>query len=161
MIKVSSIFTSALVVAFLAVLFTPQTARAVSDKFRQVSERLTADAEQVLLQGKADEADKLLNLALTANPGNARAFVLKGQAQGKLDNNEEGLRLITVGLDIEPGDPQALKLQGDAALVLGDIEQAEKSLNRLRTVCAAPCEAANDLMAAIDAKRDAKDDKKD
>ena len=161
MIKVSSIFTSALVVAFLAAVLTPQTARAVSDKFQQVSERLTADAEQVLLQGKADEADKLLNLALTANPGNARAFVLKGQAQGKLDNREEGLRLITVGLDIEPGDPQALKLQGDAALVLGDIEQAEKSLNRLRTVCAAPCEAANDLMAAINAKRDAKDDKKD
>lgn len=161
MIKVSSIFTSALVVAFLVAVLTPQTALAVSDKFQQVSERLTADAEQVLLQGKADEADKLLNLALTANPGNARAFVLKGQAQGKLDNNEEGLRLITVGLDIDPGDPQALKLQGDAALVLGDIEQAEKSLNRLRTVCAAPCEAANDLMAAINAKRDAKDDKKD
>lgn len=161
MIKVSSIFSFAPVVALLVGLFAPQTASAVSDKFRQVSEHLTADAEQVLLQGKAAEADKLLNLALTANPGNARAFVLKGQAQGKLDNKAESLRLITVGLDIEPGNQQALKLQGEAALGVGDIEQAEKSLNRLRTVCAAPCEAANDLMAAIDAKRDAKDDKKD
>lgn len=132
-------------------------AEAVSDKYRNLSERLVANAEQVLLQGKAEEADRLLNLALTAHPGNARAFVLKGQAQRKLDNKQEGLRLIGVALEIEPSDQKALKLQGEAALDVGDVEQAEKSLNRLRIICAAPCEAANVLAAAIEKNRDKKD----
>ena len=128
-------------------------AAAVSDKYRQLSGQLTGNAEQELLQGNAAEADRLLNLALTAHPGNARAFVLKGEAQRKLDKKEEGLRLITVGLEIEPGDARALKLQGDAALDVGDVEQAEKSLSRLRSVCDAPCAAASELATAIEKGR--------
>lgn len=139
-------------------LISAGSAFAVSDRYRDLSARLTTDAEQVLLQGKAQDADDLLNLALTADPGNARAYVLKGQAQGKLDNEEEALRLITVGLEIEPGDEAALKLQGEAALALDDFEKAESALNRLRTVCKAPCEAANDLSAAIETGRTAKED---
>ena len=142
----------------LATLLSTSAAHAISDRYRDLSARLTTDAEQVLLQGKADAADDLLNLALTADPGNARAYVLKGQAQGRLDNKEEALRLISVGLDIDPGDPTALKLQGEAALALGEIEQAETALSRLRTVCKAPCEAANDLAAAIETDRAAQED---
>lgn len=142
----------------LTTLLSTSAAHAISDRYRDLSARLTTDAEQVLLQGKADAADDLLNLALTADPGNARAYVLKGQAQGRLDNKEEALRLISVGLDIDPGDPTALKLQGEAALALGEIEQAETALSRLRTVCKAPCEAANDLAAAIETDRAAQED---
>lgn len=146
-------FFQLFVLAF-AVLLTSQTAAlAVSDTYRAVSARLTEDAAQQLGQGKVQEADRLLNLALTAHPGNARAFVLKGQAQGLLDNKQEGLRLITVGLEIEPSDQKALALQGAAALEVGDIELAEKSLSRLRTVCNAPCAAASDLAAAIQKTR--------
>ena len=78
--------------------------------FRQISRlsaRLVTDAEQELLQGKAEAADNILNLALTADPGNARAFFLKGQAQTALGNKDEGLRLISVGLEIEPGEKRA------------------------------------------------------
>lgn len=142
----------------LTTLLSTSATHAISDRYRDLSARLTTDAEQVLLQGKADAADDLLNLALTADPGNARAYVLKGQAQGRLDNKEEALRLISVGLDIDPGDPTALKLQGEAALALGEIEQAETALSRLRTVCKAPCEAANDLAAAIETDRAAQED---
>jgi tetratricopeptide (TPR) repeat protein len=134
-------------------LLGTSAAYAVSDRYRDLSARLTSNAEQELLQGKADAADDMLNLALTADPGNARAYVLKGQAQGKLDNKEEALRLISVGLEIEPGNETALKLQGEAALALGEIEQAETALSRLRTVCKAPCAAANDLAVAIEADR--------
>ena len=133
-------------------------AHAISDRYRDLSARLTTNAEQVLLQGKAEDADDILNLALTADPGNARAYVLKGQAQGKLDNKEEALRLISVGLEIEPGNQAALKLQGEAALAVGELEQAETALSRLRTVCKAPCEAANDLAAAIETDRAAQED---
>ena len=118
------------VLAVLASLLGSGAAYAISDRYRDLSARLTINAEQELLQGKAQQADELLNLALTADPGNAAAYVLKGQAQSKLDNKEEALRLITVGLDIEPGDQAALKLQGEAALALGDVEQAETALTR-------------------------------
>ncbi len=137
--------------ALLASLLGTGAAHAISDRYRDLSARLATNAEQELLQGKPQQADELLNLALTADPGNAQAYVMKGQAQGKLDNKEEALRLIAVGLDIEPGDQAALKLQGEAALALGDVEQAQTALTRLRTVCKAPCEAANDLAAAIEA----------
>ena len=132
---------------------------AISDRYRDLSARLTTNAEQILLQGKATDADDMLNLALTADPGNARAYVLKGQAQSKLDNKEEALRLISVGLEIEPDNQAALKLQGEAALEIGDIEQAETTLSRLRTVCKAPCEAANDLATAIETDRAAQEEK--
>ena len=141
-----------------ACLLGTSAAHAISDRYRDLSARLTTNAEQVLLQGKAEDADDILNLALTADPGNARAYVLKGQAQGKLDNKEEALRLISVGLEIEPGNQAALKLQGEAALAVGELEQAETALSRLRTVCKAPCEAANDLAAAIETDRAAQED---
>lgn len=146
-------YSLAFSVALAVGLFAATEADAVSDKYRKLSARLVVDAEQEMLQDRAAEADRLLNLALTADPGNARAYVLKGEAQRKLDNKDEGLRLIGVGLEIEPGDTRALRLQGEAALDVGDVEQAEKSLNRLRTVCAAPCEAANSLAEAIEQNR--------
>ena len=133
-------------------------AYAVSDKYRDLSARLVTDAEQKLLQQQSGEADELLNLALTADPGNARAFVLKGQAQTALGNLEEGLRLVSVGLEIEPGDQQGLSLKGEMAAGLGKIEEAEKALSRLRTVCDAPCVAAEDLSQVIEKARDTKKD---
>lgn len=145
------------ILILVASLLGTSAAFAVSDRYRDLSARLTTNAEQVLLQGKAEAADNMLNLALTADPGNARAYVLKGQAQGKLDNKEEALRLISVGLEIEPGNQSALKLQGEAALAIGELEQAETALSRLRTVCKAPCEAANDLAAAIETDRAAQE----
>lgn len=141
----------------LAGVLVGSAAHAVSDRYRDLSARLTNDAEQALSNGEAQAADDLLNLALTANPGNAQAYVLKGQAQGKLENKEEALRLITVGLDIEPSDQAALKLQGEAAIAVGNFEQADTALNRLRTVCKAPCDMANDLAAAIETGRAAQE----
>ncbi|MDG2495986.1 MAG: hypothetical protein P8N62_05640 [Alphaproteobacteria bacterium] len=149
MTKSFSTLSSALGFMALFGLASLSPAAAISDSYRSLSARLVSQAEAQLAADKLAKADELLNLALTANPGNARAYVVKGQAQGRLDNKEEALRLIGVGLDIEPGDLAALRLQGDAALAIEDIEQAEKSLSVLRRLCAAPCQSANELAAAI------------
>lgn len=154
MIKSFRLYAYTLLVGSLFAL----PAYAVSDKYRDLSARLVTDAEQKLLQQQSGEADELLNLALTADPGNARAFVLKGQAQTALGNLEEGLRLVSVGLEIEPGDQQGLSLKGEMAAGLGKIEEAEKALSRLRTVCDAPCAAAEDLSQVIEKARDTKKD---
>lgn len=139
-------------------VFMASPAQAISDKYRDLSVRLVIDAEQELLQQKAEAADSLLNLALTADPGNARAFLLKGKAQTALGNKDEGLRLISVGLEIEPGDLEGLRLQGEYAADLGQIEEAETALNRLRTICDAPCVAADELSQLIDKVRDMQKD---
>jgi Tfp pilus assembly protein PilF len=150
-------FLSLVFALALAALLAPP-AHAISDKYRDLAARLVTDAEQELLQQKAEAADNLLNLALTADPGNARAFLLKGKAQTALGNKDEGLRLVSVGLEIEPGDTEGLRLQGEYAAALGQIEEAETALNRLRSVCDAPCAADEDLSQLIDKARDAQKD---
>ena len=147
---------SFLSLAFAALMANP--ALAISDKYRDLSGRLVTDAEQELLQQKAEAADSLLNLALTADPSNARAFLLKGKAQTALGNKDEGLRLVSVGLGIEPGDLEGLRLQGKYAAALGQIEEAETELSRLRSVCDAPCPAADELAQLIDKARDTQKD---
>ena len=147
--------------AFLALLitvFSANAALAISDKYRDLSARLVTDAEQELLQQKAEAADTLLNLALTADPGNARAFLLKGKAQTALGNKDEGLRLVSVGLEIEPGDKEGLRLKGEYAAGLGQIEEAETALSRLRTICDAPCIVADELAQLIETARDTEKD---
>ncbi|HAT08970.1 MAG TPA: hypothetical protein DCS39_06925, partial [Rhodobiaceae bacterium] len=104
---------------YAALLSNP--AQAISDEYRDLSARLVTEAEQELLEQKAKAADSLLNLALTADPGNARAFLLKGKAQTALGNKDEGLRLVSVGLEIEPGDMEGLRLKGEYAAGLGQI----------------------------------------
>ncbi len=146
------------VIMLLVAFVMSGPAYAVSDKYRDLSARLTVDAEQKLLQEKSSEADELLNLALTADPGNARAFLLKGKAQTALGNAEEGLRLVTVGLEIEPGDQEGLRLKGEFAAGLGKIEDAETALSRLRSICDAPCAEAEDLSQVIDKARDTQKD---
>ena len=141
---------------FAAFLASP--AQAISDKYRDLSARLVTDAEQELLQQKAEAADSLLNLALTADPGNARAFLLKGKAQTALGNKDEGLRLVSVGLEIEPGDTEGLRLKGEYAAGLGQLEEAKTALSRLRTVCDAPCAAADELAQLIDKAHDTQKD---
>ena len=147
--------------AFLALVitvFSASAAHAISDKYRDLSARLVTDAEQELLQQKAEAADTLLNLALTADPGNARAFLLKGKAQTALGNKDEGLRLVSVGLEIEPGDKEGLRLKGEYAAGLGQIEEAETALSRLRTICDAPCIVADELAQLIETARDTEKD---
>ncbi len=139
-------------------VFMANPALAISDKYRDLSASLVTDAEQELLQQKAEVADSLLNLALTANPGNARAFLLKGKAQTALGNKDEGLRLVMVGLEIEPGDLEGLQLQGKYAAALGQVEEAETALSRLRSVCDAPCAVADELAQLIDKARDTQKD---
>ena len=144
--------------AMVIASFLVSPALAISDKYRDLSARLVTDAEQELLQQKVEAADSLLNLALTADPGNARAFLLKGKAQTALGNKDEGLRLVSVGLEIEPGDTEGLRLKGEYAADLGQIEEAETALSRLRTVCDAPCAAAEELAQLIDKARDTQKD---
>jgi len=125
-------------------------ARAISDTYRSLSQSLVARADTALTTSRAADADALLDLALTANPGNAEAYILKGRAQTSLGNIEEGLRLLNIGLDIDPLNIDGVVLQGQYALALDDLPQAGQSLKQLRRLCA-DCPQAELLAAQLNA----------
>ena len=89
-------------IPFLFMLFIPASALAVSDAYQSLSMDLVVKAEDDISAERNAEANARLDLALVANPGNARAFVLKGQVQHLLGDTDEGLRLVSIGCKLIP-----------------------------------------------------------
>lgn len=143
-----ALFSLAFIVTIVWVSVAP--AEAVSRKYRDLSQNLTGQAETELSAERAQQADAMLNLALTADPANAEAYMLKGRAQKQLGNPEEGLRLMNISLEISPGNVDGLLLQGKTALEVGDLEQAGKSLRQIEQICGVDCAAAEELTVALD-----------
>ena len=85
-------------ISFLFLLVLPGAALAVSDAYQSLSMDLVVKAEDDISAARNAEANERLDLALVADPGNARAFVLKGQVQHLLGDTSEGLRLVSIGL---------------------------------------------------------------
>ena len=92
-----------------------------------------------------------------ADPGNARAFVLKGQVQHLLGDTDEGLRLVSIGLQIDPVMREGLVLQTQLASELGNVIVAEAALERFRRICKTNCAEADRLGALVETARNADD----
>ena len=136
---------------------------AASKRYESLAVRLVGQAEAALTAKKPDpdRADALANLALTANPANAAAYIVKAQAQDAKGDSEQSLRLVTVGLDIEPSNIAALGFQGAVALKLDNFKQAELTLQKLQTLCGDKCPETGKLEIALrDARASAAKSKK-
>ena len=140
---------------FLLMLLLPATAEAVSDAYQSLSMDLVVKAEDDISAARNDEANARLDLALVADPGNARAFVLKGQVQHLLGDTDEGLRLVGIGLQIDPVMREGLVLQSRLASELGNIIVAEAALERFRQICKTNCTEADQLGALVETARNA------
>ena len=141
--------------SFLLTLLLPATAGAVSDAYQSLSMDLVVKAEDDISAARNDEANARLDLALVADPGNARAFVLKGQVQHLLGNTDEGLRLVGIGLQIDPVMREGLVLQSRLASELGNVIVAEAALERFRQICKTNCTEADQLGALVETARNA------
>ena len=128
-------------------------AAAISDAYRELSTRLQLQAARALKADNAPAADELVNLALTADPGNAQAFILKGRVAYELGDAGEALRLVTTGLEIEPTDLDGRILQVRYAVDLNDMEAAERAMAQYLTVCRTSCEEADRLKNLVNEKR--------
>ena len=144
-------------ISFLLVLFIPASALAVSDAYQSLSMDLVVKAEDDISAERNAEANAGLDLALVADPGNARAFVLKGQVQHLLGDTDEGLRLVSIGLQIDPVMLEGLVLQTRLALKLGNVIVAEAALERFRQICKKNCAEADRLGALLEKARNAED----
>ena len=142
-------------ISFLLMLLLPATAEAVSDAYQSLSMDLVVKAEDDISAARNDDANARLNLALVADPGNARAFVLKGQVQHLLGDTDEGLRLVGIGLQIDPVMREGLVLQSQLASALGNIIVAEAALERFRQICKTNCTEADQLGALVETARNA------
>ena len=139
-------------VALLLSLATGPAA-AISDTYRDLSSRLHARAERALQAEDLDAANELVNLALTADPSNAQAFVLKARVAYALGEILEALRLVTVGLEIEPTDLDGRVLQVRYAVALSDMEAAERAMAQYLAVCLSSCDEADRLRSLVNEKR--------
>ena len=141
--------------SFLLMLLLPATAVAVSDAYQSLSMDLVVKAEDDISAARNDDANARLDLALVADPGNARAFVLKGQVQHLLGDTDEGLRLVGIGLQIDPVMREGLVLQSRLASELGNVIVAEAALERFRQICKTNCAEADQLSALVETARNA------
>ena len=142
-------------ISFLLLLLLPATAGAVSDAYQSLSMDLVVKAEDDISAARNDEANERLDLALVADPGNARAFVLKGQVQHLLGDTDEGLRLVGIGLQIDPVMREGLVLQSRLASELGNVIVAEAALERFRQICKTNCTEADQLGELVETARNA------
>ena len=144
-------------IPFLFILFIPASALAVSDAYQSLSADLVVKAEDDISAERNVEANARLDLALVADPSNARAFVLKGQVQHLLGDTDEGLRLVSIGLQIDPVMREGLVLQTRLASELGNVIVAEAALERFRQICKTNCAEVDTLGALVDMARNADD----
>ena len=142
-------------IPLLLIFLIPVTAGAVSEAYQSLSMDLVVKAEDDISAARNDEANARLNLALVADPGNARAFVLKGQVQHLLGDTDEGLRLVGIGLQIDPVMREGLVLQSRLASELGNVIVAETALERFRQICKTNCTEADQLGALVETARNA------
>ena len=144
-------------IPFLFMLCIPASALAVSDAYQSLSMDLVVKAEDDISAERNAEANARLDLALVADPGNARAFVLKGQVQHLLGDTDEGLRLVSIGLQIDPLMREGLVLQTQLASELGNLSVAEAALERFRRICKTNCAEADTLGTLVEKARDVGD----
>ena len=138
-----------LILALVIGMAAPVSLSAATLVNERLSNVILASARSMVDDDKFDKADELLTQAMLADPANAHAFALKGFVQSQLERHNEALRLIDIALAIEPDNLQAVFWAGQAATKLENLEEAEKRLARLKTLCG-ECEQVSLLLADID-----------
>jgi Tfp pilus assembly protein PilF len=99
--------------------------------------------------GDLEGANDLLESALAVDPRNREAFVLLAEIARTRNLPGKAIRLYREALLLEPNDLAALRGQGEAMVAKGAIEKAKGNLAKIKTICAAGCNDANVLAAAI------------
>ncbi|MCG2842341.1 tetratricopeptide repeat protein [Sandaracinobacter sp. RS1-74] len=87
--------------------------------------------------------------ALAADPRNRQAYIGLGRAAQADGLPGRAVRYYREALEIDPNDLNALELQGNALVERGAKSRAKENLERVKTLCKAPCPTADRLAAAI------------
>lgn len=105
--------------------------------------------EAKLAAGQRQGAVDSFEAALAADPRNIQAYHGLAKAAEADGLPGKAVRFYREALQIDPNNLVALELQGNALVARGATARAEANLERLKTLCAAPCAAADRLAAVI------------
>ena len=96
-----------------------------------------------------NDAIKLFNKVIAANPADADAWNYLGFSNRKLKNFDQALSAYQKALAIDPKHRGANEYLGELYLQTDDLEKARERLKKLDDICFFGCEEFDDLKAAI------------
>jgi tetratricopeptide (TPR) repeat protein len=119
------------------------------DQIDPGSMALLQQGQALTAAGQYQQAIDALETALAVDPRNRGAYI--GLARVALGQKLPGkaIKLYGEALVVEPNDVTALAGQGEALVQRGAVERAKRNLERIKTLCKAPCPQATTLAAAI------------
>jgi cytochrome c-type biogenesis protein CcmH/NrfG len=118
----------------------------------QIDPRSAALVDQARAQTASahyGEATDLLETALALDPRNRAAYIALGRVAQAQRLPGKAVRYYADALRMEPNDVAALAGQGEAYVQRGAVERARRNLERVQTLCRAPCPQAQQLAAVI------------
>ena len=140
-----------LLVGFAGVaLASPVMSQRADDQIQPKSIELQRQARALLSAGKLEEAEDVLETALSVDPRNRGAFVDIARVAEKQHLYGKAIRMTNKALLLEPNDPDAIAVQGEAMVEMGATARAQANLLKLQSICGGKaCPQAAQLSAAI------------
>jgi Tfp pilus assembly protein PilF len=119
------------------------------DQIDTRSVELAGQAQAMVGQARYQEATDLYESALAVDPRNRQAYIGLARAAQGLKLPGKAIKFYFEALKLEPNDVAALEGQGEALVQRGAVERAKQNLERIKTLCTAPCPQATQLAAII------------
>jgi cytochrome c-type biogenesis protein CcmH/NrfG len=119
------------------------------DQIDPRSAALVQRAQAQSASGRYNEAIDMLETALALDPGNRAAYIALGRVAQAQRLPGKAVRYYADALRMEPNDVNALVGQGEAYVQRGAVARARRNLERVQTLCRAPCPQAQQLAAVI------------
>ncbi|MEO8547933.1 MAG: hypothetical protein ABI422_06145 [Sphingomicrobium sp.] len=132
-----------------AALAAPVASQKPDDQILPRSMELLHQGETLLVTGRFEAADDVLETSLAVDPRNRAAFVLLARVAQKEKLFGKAIRFANKALALEPADRDALAVQGEAMVELGAVPRARDNLAKLQKLCPSGCQQLAMLSAAI------------
>jgi tetratricopeptide (TPR) repeat protein len=119
------------------------------DQIDARSVALAGQGQNLAALARYQDATDLYESALAVDPRNRQAYIGLARAAQGLKLPGKAIKFYFEALKLEPNDVAALEGQGEALVQRGAVERAKQNLERIKTLCTAPCPQATQLAAVI------------
>lgn len=141
--------SACLAIFALLLVCLPRPALAVDTPSAAISTTLVERGIEAAARGDFDDARRLFERAIAANPANARAYAHLGGAHQSADDPRLARKYYGIALAIDPTDPDALSRLAQLEFAEGDRAAANEKLRILRFHCAT-CPQTEELARTLD-----------
>lgn len=136
-------------------LFLMTTASVTSasdhDQASPLAAALIAEGQTALANGDTQAAIDAFEAALVVDPGHTPILLNLAEAARSDGLQGKAIQYYREALDRDPGNFAAMSGEGEAMVEKGALEQAQRNLARLESLCGASCPETRALEARIEA----------